>query len=67
MQLRWFIHPFFLVYRVIFSPVLSILFQAQCRYEESCSRYTERMINENGIVKGSFFGIKRIISCSKWS
>ncbi|OGE33168.1 hypothetical protein A3E66_04160 [Candidatus Daviesbacteria bacterium RIFCSPHIGHO2_12_FULL_37_16] len=34
-----------------------------CRYPVSCSEYTKRAIREFGVIRGSFLGIRRIISC----
>lgn len=34
-----------------------------CRYSVRCSEYTKQMIIEQGLVKGSWLGVKRIISC----
>jgi putative component of membrane protein insertase Oxa1/YidC/SpoIIIJ protein YidD len=34
-----------------------------CRYSQSCSEYTKQMIIKEGILKGIFLGIRRIISC----
>ncbi len=34
-----------------------------CKYETSCSEFTKQAIIKKGVLKGSFLGIKRIISC----
>lgn len=34
-----------------------------CRFQPTCSEYTYQSISKYGILKGSFFGIKRIFSC----
>ncbi len=34
-----------------------------CRYEVRCSEYTKRQIRQFGVIKGSFLGFKRILSC----
>jgi len=34
-----------------------------CKYEISCSEYTKRAILEFGVLKGSFLGFKRLITC----
>ena len=38
-----------------------------CRFNPSCSEYTYQAINKYGIIKGSFFGLKRIVRCRPWS
>jgi len=37
-----------------------------CRYYPSCSYYTEEAIEKYGIIKGGYFGIKRILRCNQW-
>lgn len=34
-----------------------------CRYNPSCSEYAKQKIAEYGILKGSWFSLKRIWSC----
>mgnify|MGYP003346028046 CR=1 FL=1 len=46
-------------YRVVFSWLPS-----NCRFEPSCSRYTEEAIVKYGLLKGSWMGAKRIARCS---
>ncbi|HYI22101.1 MAG TPA: membrane protein insertion efficiency factor YidD [Candidatus Limnocylindrales bacterium] len=39
---------------------------SSCRYEPSCSRYTEQAIEKYGLFKGSWMGAKRIARCHPW-
>ena len=38
-----------------------------CRFYPSCSEYSKQAIGKYGIVKGVFFGVKRILRCNPWS
>jgi len=53
----WLIHG----YRAVFFWLPS-----SCRYEPSCSRYTEQAIDKYGLFKGSWMGMKRIARCHPW-
>ena len=46
-------------YRYLISP----FFPFSCRYIPSCSEYFIDCLKFNGILKGSFLGIKRILKC----
>jgi putative membrane protein insertion efficiency factor len=54
---------FIKAYRVLLSPFLG---QA-CRFEPTCSRYTEQAIKTHGVLKGSALGAKRICRCHPWN
>jgi putative membrane protein insertion efficiency factor len=45
-------------YRFVFGWMPS-----SCRYEPSCSNYTEQAIARYGILRGSWMGAKRIARC----
>ena len=47
------------LYRIVFAWLPS-----SCRFEPSCSRYTEEAIVKYGLLKGSWMGAKRIARCS---
>jgi uncharacterized protein len=51
------------VYQIFLSPLLGA---NKCRYTPSCSQYTIEAIMEWGIFKGSWLGLKRIVSCHPW-
>jgi len=56
-------------YRAIAYPIYYLLDLAKinpcsCRYEPSCSHYTEEAIKEWGPFKGAVMGIERILSCN---
>jgi putative membrane protein insertion efficiency factor len=51
------------IYQVFLSPILVLFFGQACRFEETCSEYTKRMILERGLVKGATLGLIRLSKC----
>tara|TARA_B100001540_G_C15795463_1_gene637463 strand:- start:428 stop:679 length:252 start_codon:yes stop_codon:yes gene_type:complete len=47
----------------IYKYTISPFFPASCRYQPTCSEYFIDSLKLHGTVKGSFFGIKRILRC----
>jgi putative membrane protein insertion efficiency factor len=50
------------IYQIVLSPWLG----SNCRHQPTCSNYAIQAINEWGIIKGLYFGIKRISKCHPW-
>jgi uncharacterized protein len=48
-----------LVYRGAIRPLLG----SGCRYEPSCSRFTEEAIARHGVMRGSLLGARRLLRC----
>jgi len=48
---QWFISPFF---------------PASCRHTPTCSAYTLEAMSEWGVLKGFWFGVKRLSKCHPW-
>ena len=46
-------------YKLFISPYLG----NNCRYMPTCSEYFIESVEENGVLKGSLKGTKRILSC----
>jgi putative component of membrane protein insertase Oxa1/YidC/SpoIIIJ protein YidD len=47
-------------YQHCLSPHLPLI---RCRYEESCSHYSKRCIQEHGFFRGTYMGLCRLASC----
>ena len=52
------------VYQWTISPLLGA---NKCRYQPTCSFYMIEAIEEWGIFKGVYLGVKRILRCHPWS
>jgi uncharacterized protein len=50
------------VYQLILSPLLG----QNCRHDPTCSNYAIQSIEEWGVVKGIWMGMKRIGKCHPW-
>jgi len=50
-------------YRYFISP----MFPPSCRFQPTCSEYSIEVIQQHGILKGSFLAIKRISKCHPWN
>ena len=49
-------------YQMAISPMLG----PTCRYDPSCSHYMVEAIEEWGVLKGTWLGLKRIGRCHPW-
>ena len=50
------------LYKIILSPFIG----QSCRYQPTCSRYGMDAIKKHGMLKGSWFTLKRVCSCHPW-
>lgn len=52
-------------YQAVVSPILKNILGTNkfCRFEETCSEFTKRSIEEKGILKGSQIGLVRLLKC----
>jgi len=49
-----------------YQKFISPNFGRVCRFYPSCSQYFFLAIKNNGLLKGSFLGFKRILKCHPW-
>jgi putative membrane protein insertion efficiency factor len=49
-------------YRVAISPMIG----PSCRYSPSCSKYAIEAIEEWGVIRGLWMGLRRISRCHPW-
>ena len=55
---------YILIYIIkIYKYVISPLIGNNCRYLPTCSDYFIDCLNEFGLIKGSYMGTKRLLSC----
>jgi putative membrane protein insertion efficiency factor len=48
---------------IIYRRFISPLKPASCRFYPTCSQYAITAIEKNGVIKGSFMAIKRVLRC----
>jgi len=48
------------------GPLRHIYTYGFCRHEPTCSEYGKRMIEQRGVLIGSLFLFKRLLSCHPW-
>ncbi len=56
------IAPFLFVIK-IYQIFISPLTPAACRFHPTCSNYAKQALQKHGLIKGSWFSIKRILRC----
>ena len=66
--MRAFVRIFIRSYQWTMSPILSFLGgpRSGCRFFPTCSEYFLGAVEEHGILRGSLFGMKRLLRCPPW-
>lgn len=49
-----------------YQEAISPFTPSTCRFQPTCSSYFLEALEIHGLLKGSFLGIKRILSCHPW-
>ncbi len=62
---RW-LYKFFILPIQFYQYLISPLLGKNCRFEPSCSHYMIQAIEEWGVLKGIYLGLKRISRCHPW-
>ena len=62
MKNKIFIYPFIFIIK-IYQFIISPLIGQNCRYLPTCSEYAIESLKLHGLLRGSFFAIRRILKC----
>jgi putative membrane protein insertion efficiency factor len=62
-----FIKQLFILPVRFYKRFISPLLPPSCRYHPTCSQYMIDAIQEWGVAKGVWLGLKRLASCHPWS
>ena len=62
MKNKIFIYPLIFIIK-IYQFILSPLIGQNCRYLPTCSEYAIESLKLHGLLRGSFFAIRRILKC----
>jgi len=50
----------------LYQGTISPLIGPACRFEPSCSRYMIASVNQYGLIRGVFKGLRRLSRCHPW-
>jgi uncharacterized protein len=57
--MRWFVVCALRAYQIVISPMLP----SACRYYPTCSEYMRQAVQEYGVAKGMWMGLRRLSRC----
>ncbi|MDB2317542.1 membrane protein insertion efficiency factor YidD [Flavobacteriales bacterium] len=66
MQLKTIFNYIFILPIKFYQKLISPWLGQNCRHTPTCSQYAIEAIQEWGVLKGLFLGVKRIIKCHPW-
>jgi putative membrane protein insertion efficiency factor len=49
-----------------YSAYISPMLPAHCRFHPSCSHYMREAIEQHGLQRGAYLGVRRILKCHPW-
>lgn len=66
--MRAFVRILIRLYQVTLSPFLAFLGgpSSGCRFSPTCSEYFLQAVDEFGVCRGSWLGLKRLLRCQPW-
>jgi putative membrane protein insertion efficiency factor len=67
--IEWMLLLLIRVYRLIFSPLLTVIFAPLglgCRFTPTCSEYALEAVQKRGAWRGSLLAARRICRCHPW-
>ena len=59
------IAPFLFIIK-LYQKLISPFLPSSCRFQPTCSHYVKEALITQGLIKGSFLGMKRILRCHPW-
>lgn len=55
------------LYMHLYRKLISPLYGEVCRYHPSCSKYALESFKYQGLIKGTFLTVWRLLRCNPWS